>query len=174
MGLIRYSARAAIPRPTRSNPTHGRASPTVMWGILSASSGLSIDARLSPIGAIWNCAQMPKLWSAAEIFLYVPTPLIQSSKNFSNKLHYAMASRALHASWFRNPELDFIGRLHFCFVDILHNNCNGALCRIKFQKSVITACAEHFNKNSNTGLNRGIALPSIIFACMSNAQEDLK
>src|SRR3974377_1898977 len=71
-------------------------------------------------------------------FTLRPAPFSPKLKNFSRKSHYELVSRAFQRSWCRNPELDFGGLLHFCFVDVLHN-CNGAVWRIRFQESEINS-----------------------------------
>src|SRR6516165_3356571 len=71
-------------------------------------------------------------------FTLRPASLSPKLKNFSRKSHYELVSRAFQRSWCRNPELDFGGLLHFCFVDVLHN-CNGAVWRIRFQESEINS-----------------------------------
>jgi hypothetical protein len=61
--------------------------------------------------------------SAAEIFPKAPTSLNPKLKNFSKESHYdALVSRALHGFWCRNPELDAVDRLHFCFVESIFQN----------------------------------------------------
>jgi len=73
----------------------------------------------------------PMRRSAAEIFPKAPTSLNPKLKNFSKESHYdALVSRALHGSWCRNPELDAVDRLHFCFVESIFQNQ-----KIKFNKS---------------------------------------
>ena len=65
-------------------------------------------------------------------------PLNPRLKNFSKESHYGLVGWAHHGSWCRNPKLDFVGRLYFCFVDVLHN-CDGAIWRIRFQESEINS-----------------------------------
>ena len=99
---------------------------------------LPICVSANPEGILFYALPPMSRWN---FFLEAPASLNPKLKNFSKESHYeALVSRALHGSWCRNPELDAVDRLHFCFVEsifqnqkIKSNKSFSALQKSKFQ-----------------------------------------